>query len=178
MKFESFAGIQILEWFFGNPSKKIHFKELCRETKLGPVTIKDYCEQFLEKEWLIEKREANLRIFNLNNQNYVVQAMKKAWFLKKLHEYEIGSIVDKGIISLVLYGSHASGEYNEKSDVDILVIGNKEQIDWKNIKRLESKLGKEIQITTMSLGKWEKNKETTFVKSVLRNYVLLRGAAL
>ena len=179
MKFKEFSGIKILRWFLENPTKKIHFKDLCRLVKLGPPTVKKYCEGFMEFGWLDEERKANLRIFSLDNKNFVVKAIKRAYFLECLKRAEIEKVVTENVTSLALYGSHSSGEYDEKSDIDLIVVGRKENVEYKRLEQIGKRLGKEIQLTIFSLEKWEGNKNVdTFMISVLRNNVLLRGAPL
>ena len=179
MEIGSFLGIRILSWFLEHPNEKVHFKDLCRKLKLSPLSVKTYCEQFINRDWILEERKANLRFFYLNIRSYVVKAMKRTWFLENLRHMGVDKIVPENIISFALYGSHASGEYTEKSDIDLLVIGRKEQVNYANVKILEEKMHKEIQITVIQLNRWEKNKKTDpFILSVLKNHVLLTGTGL
>ena len=179
MKFEGFSWIKILTWFLDSPTRKIHFKDLCRKLKLGPPTVKNYCEEFVRLGWFDEERKANLRIFSLNNKSFVVKAIKRAYILEYLRKIGIEKIIDENVISMALYGSHASGEYDEKSDIDLVVVGREQNVDHKKLEQIKKKTGKNIQLTVFSLEKWETNKDKdAFIASVLRNYVLLRGAPL
>jgi predicted nucleotidyltransferase len=178
--FQSFSGLRVLEWFLASPSRRIHFKALCRELGLSPLTVKTYCEEFVAREWLVEERQANLRFFRLNNEHYSVKAFKRAFFAELLRAQDAGAIVSEGVVSFALYGSHASGEYDEKSDVDFLVVGRKELVDYDSVKAFEKKTGKRVQLTAFPLASWEerKDKRDSFAFSVLKNHVLLKGVAL
>ncbi len=179
MKLEDFSGIKLLSWFLENPTKKIHFKDLCRKLELGPPTVKKYCEEYIGYGWIEEERKANLRIFSLNNEDFVVKAIKRAYFLKKLSGLGIGQIVDENAISLALYGSYSSGEYDEKSDIDLIIVGNEENVEHEKLEEMKKKLKMDVQLTIFSLEKWESNKDNdAFMNSVLRNNVLLKGAPL
>jgi hypothetical protein len=179
MQFKSFSGIRVLAWFLANPTRKIHFKELCRQVKLGPLTVKGYCEDFIASGWLKEERTANLRIFSLNDGTYVVNAIKKVYFLEQLRMEKVELIAGDTAVSFALYGSHASGTYDEKSDIDLLVVGRREDVDYGRLKKIELRLGKPIQLTIFSLDKWERNKKNDpFIASVLKNNVLIKGAPL
>ncbi len=179
MKFDSFSGVRVLRWFLKHPARRIHFKELCRELGLGPLTVKTYCEEFLGRGWLCEERNANLRIFSFNNESYVVKAMKRACILEMMRRERFETLVDDTVVSFALYGSHSSGEYDEKSDIDVVVIGRKEQVHFEYAEKLEKRLGKQMQITVFPLEKWERNKDKDpFALSVLKNHVLLKGAPL
>ncbi|MCD6012987.1 MAG: polymerase beta domain protein region [Flavipsychrobacter sp.] len=37
---------------------------------------------------------------------------------------------------IILYGSYARGDYNEESDIDILVLIDKEKVSWDDRKRI------------------------------------------
>jgi len=179
MRFEDFSGLRVLAWFLENPTRRIHFKGLCRELGLGPLTVKTYCEGFLKRGWILEERGANLRVFFLNNEDFVVKAVKRAHFLARLKDERAGLLADDSAVSLALYGSHASGEFDEKSDVDMLVIGHREHVGHSTLKRLEKRLKRQIQLTVLPLEKWEKNKtRDPFMLSVLKNHVVLKGAPL
>ncbi|MEW5955791.1 MAG: nucleotidyltransferase domain-containing protein, partial [Candidatus Micrarchaeota archaeon] len=71
MKFEDFSGVRVLEWFLERPTARIHFKELCRGLGLSPLTVKAYCDEFIDWKWLAEERRANLRFLFLNNESFV-----------------------------------------------------------------------------------------------------------
>jgi predicted nucleotidyltransferase len=179
MSFRSFAGLRLLEWFLANPTQRIHFKELCRRLGLAPLSVKTYCEEFLAQGWILEDRTANLRIFHLNDADCRIRAMKKAWFLQILSELKIETVVDDGAISFALFGSHASGGFDEKSDIDLIVIGRKENVDYSRAEKLGDIIKKQVQLTVIPLARWEKNKATDpFIMSVARNHVLLRGLTL
>jgi len=179
MNMDSLIWFRILDWFFQHPSEKVHFKELCRNLRLSPISVKSYCEHFIQRGWILDEKKANLRLFFLNSKSYSVKAMKRAWILEKLRSYGIEELVDDNIISFALYGSYASGEFDERSDIDLLVIGIKEQVDYDKIKKLREGMDKEVQVTVIPLHKWEKNKKTDpFILSVLRNHVLLKGMVL
>lgn len=178
MTFAQTPAVRILGWFLRNPTKKIHFKELCRTLDISPLTVKQYCDEYVNEGWLKDEKLANLRFISLNNGDFAVRAMKRADALLLLKKAGITGIADNPV-SLALYGSYASGEYDERSDVDILVVGMKEQVRKGEAERLGKAIGAEVQLTVFSLEKWENNKnKDAFMQSVLKNHVLLSGAPL
>jgi predicted nucleotidyltransferase len=179
MKFDEYPGVKVLRWFLEHPSSSIHFRDLCRRVNLSPLTVKTYAEEFVQNGWLGEQRNANLRFFSLSNDNFVVKSMKRTLILDKLSRLGITPIVKGKIISLALYGSHASGDNDEQSDLDLLLIGSKDQIDHASLNKMKKSMKKEIQLTVMPLSKWEKNKKSDpFILSVIKNHVLIAGASL
>jgi uncharacterized protein len=88
--------------------------------------------------------------------------------------------IAQGCISLVIYGSMASGSMDERGDLDILVLGDEKYSDRDGVLKLEGRLGREVQLTVLPYFQWEKMKREgdKFSESVLRNHVLVKGAEL
>lgn len=84
------------------------------------------------------------------------------------------------IISVALYGSAASGTFNDASDLDILIIGEADHVDKDKILSIQEKIGKPIQLTVIPWHRFERKKKEgdPFIKSVLENHILLFGAEL
>ena len=133
-----------------------------------------------EKEGLI-KREiiGNMHIFTTNNDNFRVREMKRAYFINLLAEMNIENIAED-CASIAVYGSYASGNYDDKSDIDILIIGNKKNVKRELVVNIMKKIDKEIQLNVIPIIKWEKMKKDKdhFVKNIIRNHVLIKGVEL
>jgi len=83
-------------------------------------------------------------------------------------------------ISLAVYGSTASGNFDEKSDIDVLIIGTEQDVDYTLVPEIETKVGHELQVTVIPYYEWESRKENgdLFVLSVLAKHILFEGAEL
>ncbi len=60
--------------------------------------------------------------------------------------------------TIILYGSYARGDYNDESDIDILILIDKEKVTWEDRKRIsyplyDIQLEKGILISPMILTK-------------------------
>lgn len=177
--FRKFVGFKILEYFLSHPTEQTYLKELAKKIQVSPRSVKLYCDLF-EKEGIIKRIvRGNLHLFSTNNDNFRVREMKRAYFINLLTEMNIESIAE-GCTSIALYGSHASGNYDEQSDIDILVIGEEEHVRRDILVKIMEDVGKEIQITTIPFYKWEKMKENRdpFAESIIRNHILIKGAEL
>jgi hypothetical protein len=177
--FRKFVGYKILEYFLLNPTKKTYLKELAKTLKISPRSVKIYCDIF-EKDGLIKREiKGNLHLFSTNNDNFRIREMKKTLIINILDELNIKKISDD-CASIAIYGSHASGNYDEKSDIDLLIVGNEKQIKREQVIRIMNIIGKEIQLNVIPIIKWEKMKKGNdpFVKSIIRNHVLIKGAEL
>jgi len=178
-EFRKFVGFKVLEYFILNPSQEIHLKELSRRLKISPRSAKIYCDLFEKEEILISERKGNLRIFSLNNDSFAVKELKKTYYTVFLKELGIENICKK-CVSLAIYGSFASGEFDEKSDLDLLVVGDTENADYELLHELEEKLQRHVQLTVIPFYKWEEMKKEgdKFAESVIKNHILIKGALL
>jgi predicted nucleotidyltransferase len=83
--------------------------------------------------------------------------------------------------TIILYGSYARGEQKENSDIDILILVNKEKITYSDEKRikyplyeLEFETGTLISPIIFSRDDWEiRHKITPFYKNVKQEGILL-----
>jgi len=178
-EFRKFVGFKILEYFLTHPREEAYLKEIAKKLQVNPASVKNYCDIF-EKEGLIKKKiKGNLHLFSTNNENFCIREMKKAYISSLLNELKIEKISENAI-SIAIYGSYASGDYDEKSDLDILIIGEEKDVKKEYLLKIMKKIGKEIQLTIIRPVKWEemKRKNDPFVKSVLRNHILIKGVEL
>ena len=178
-EFRKFVGFKILEYFLLNPTKKTYLKELAKELKIIPGSAINYCDTFVKDELIIKEKKGNIHLFSANNDNFRIIEMKRAFFINLLGELNLEKIADE-YTSIAIYGSHATGKYDERSDIDLLIIGNKEKINRDLVVKIMNKTGKEIQLNVIPMIKWEKMKKENdpFVKSIIRNHVLIKGAEL
>ena len=177
--FRKFVGFKVLEYFLKYPSEKTYLKELAKKLQISPRSVKIYCDLF-EKEGIIKREiKGNMHLFTTNNDNFRVKEMKRVYFLNLLAEMNIENIAEESA-SIAIYGSYASGNYDEKSDVDILIIGEEQYVKRDIIVKIMGKMGKEFQLTVIPIIKWEKMKkdEDHFVKSIIRNHILIKGVEL
>jgi len=177
--FRKFVGFKILEYFLNSPTEKIYLKELAKKLDVSPRSVKIYCDLFEKKEIIKREIKGNMHLFSTNNDNFCVREMKRAYISVILEEANIEKIADNSI-SIAIYGSYASGNYDEKSDLDLLVIGEGRDIKRDMIVNIMEKIDKEIQLTIIPTIKWEKMKreDDPFVKNIIKNHILVKGAEL
>jgi predicted nucleotidyltransferase len=74
--------------------------------------------------------------------------------------------------SIILYGSFARGENDEKSDIDILVIAEK-----KDVPNLQGTLGREVNVSVYSEAEWNNKakEDKAFYEQVIIYGVPLYG---
>jgi len=178
-EFEKYAGFRVLRLFIFNPGAEMYIKEVAKKLNISPSTAKFNCDLFLKEGFFNVAEKGNLKIFSLDNGSVYVRELKRLFALLAFREAGIERML-KGGMSLAIYGSHASGEFNEDSDVDIIIIGAEKQADRGFILSFEKKTGKQVQLTVIPYHKWEmmKRRRDVFASEVLRNHILIKGAEL
>jgi hypothetical protein len=123
-------------------------------------------------------------LYWLNNDEPVVKALKRMNILIRLREADLVerfTDADGAIISIIMYGSCSSGDYDEKSDLDILVISSSGQSRLaRPVRELEDRLGMQVNVEIFNLASWNKlkRKNDVFVSEVRRNHIIIYGSDL
>ncbi|MCX6802969.1 MAG: nucleotidyltransferase domain-containing protein [Candidatus Diapherotrites archaeon] len=178
--FKSFAGFGVLELFLFHSLGTFNINEVGRETKLSVFSAKKYCDAFLKEGLLKVEDVGNQRRFSLNNNSPYTKELKKTFSLLWFKEREIEKIVSDKAHSFAIYGSFASGEFDENSDLDLLVIGLKEEIDNLQLSKFRKEIKREVQLVCYDWVKWEKMKKEKheFAQSILGKHILIKGGKL
>jgi len=176
---KKYQGINVLFFFLENPSLEIHIKELSRKLNISPATAKRFCDLYSAERIFLSEKKSNSKFFKLNNLNSYVKELKRFYILSKLKDNWVG-IPKENIKTIVVYGSSVSGEFLEDSDVDILIISRKKEVDTSFILKFQKKIKKEINLTKFTYFEWQKlkQKKDVFVQEVLNNHFLIEGEEL
>ncbi len=182
--FRKYVQWKILAHFLENPNTSFHIKQLARELGVSPASVSSAVKPF-EKDGLLSKEEKGLaHIYRLNTDNSMVAPLKKAYgiaFVLSSKPSEKFLEIDPNIISLALFGSYADGSFDEKSDVDFLIVTstNKETLVYAP-RRLEEELQKSVSISVFKLSEWRAmaKKVDAFYKRIVENHILLYGSGL
>jgi predicted nucleotidyltransferase len=183
--FEKYVEWRILALFLRNPTASLHIKEVARRLSISPASVSNAVKGF-HADGLLSKEEIGLaHLYKLDNEHPIVRSLKRVDGLVRLFGAGLVSKIietDDGVISLALYGSFASGEYDEKSDVDLLAISpndSKRQINAA-VREIESRLGAGVSVEVLSLTQWRglARKNDAFHTRVAENNILLYGSEL
>jgi len=182
--FQSNLTWKILIYFLSHPSSEVYVKELARLLRVGPTSANNALRT-IEKIGLLQMQErARSHFYSLNNESAIVKFLKVAYFLARLEDAELVSKlleVDEGLVSLCIYGSFADGTFDERSDLDILIISQKEKSVFNSVvSEFENSLGLEINIEVFTLSKWRsfKKKDRGFYQEVAASHILLYGSQI
>ena len=171
------TSMKIMQYLFNKPYEQIHLRELSRKTKISVYSTKQIIDDLVNQKILIEKRQGNQRYVKPNMENQFFIQLKIAFSIKKIQESEILQHLEEeipAISSITLYGSTAQGKDDEKSDIDLLIIGQKTKID---ISKYEKKIGKEINLLMMKWSEWRQhaNQDKPFYREIVKDGIALQG---
>ena len=181
--FEKYVEWKILRLFLRNPTTPFYVKEVARKLKVSSSSVSNFLNR-MQKDNIFKKEIAgNTHLYRLNNELGIVKKLKVFHTLVEIQDVNLVKLFkekDETIISIVLYGSHASGENDEKSDFDLLMISNQKKDFIDVLQEIEKKLGKEVTVERFSIADWNevKRKDETFYKSILENHIILYGSGL
>ena len=182
--FKTYVKWKILAHFLANPNTSFHIKQLARILSVSPASVSDAVKSF-EEDGLLSKEEKGLaHIYSLNTDNSMVVPLKKAYGIAFVLSSKPGEKIleiTPNIISIALFGSFAEGTFDEKSDIDFLIVtGARKETFIKAAKEMESELEKEVSLSVLKLSEWREmaKKGDAFYKNIIGNHILLFGSGL
>jgi predicted nucleotidyltransferase len=175
---------KVLTYFLSHPSTSIYVKQLSRELKISPSGTNRTLKLLAKSKILFKEEKGKAHYYFLNNEPVFVKFLKVSYFLAKIEEWKIEEKFnnqDEYLISLAVYGSYASGSFDEKSDIDLLLISSKSKEHFLDlIQNIEKYSNKEVNFEVFNLSKWQKIKKENepFYQEIIRNHILLTGSEL
>lgn len=169
--------LKIARFFLERPYQEFYLRETATKLNLSPFAVKQYADYFTKKGILIEERKANLRHLKLNTASISVKQMK---ILLNIYEIENSKLVEfirekvPNVSAAVLFGSCSRGENDEKSDIDILVIGKKCSV---NLDKFEKSLKRTINLHLIRWSEWvnHSDKNKAFYLDIITQGIVLFG---
>lgn len=157
---------RILELFLENPTKEMRLIDITTSTKLAKLSVIKWTKELAKHDILSVKSMGRTNLYTLNRNNPSVKQLRILYNV----DY-ISSKLDKIEEQIFLYGSFARGENDERSDIDILVIGK----DRNTIKKLKA-LDDRIKISFYTPLEWSMaaRKDRAFFESVEKDKIRLR----
>ena len=168
--------IKVAKFFLENPYKEFYLREIAKKLKLSPFAINKYCNILIKERLIIEIRKANLRYFTPNLSSLFYKQLKIALNIKNIQNSGVLESLQQNvpnISSIVLYGSMAKGENDEKSDIDLLIIGKESKV----MRKFSDLLHGSIQYSFFSWSEWNKKakEDNPFYFEVISYGIVLFG---
>lgn len=164
--------LRVLEHFFLHPSEAFYLRELARLLDMSPMTVKRTLDLLVADNVIIKTASKGRILYTANMESHFFRYSKVAYNLARLEDAGVTKrLVESvpGIISAVLYGSHARGDNDEHSDIDILAISVTGRAARERI------LG--VNVITMTAAKWSEVARTNraFYLDVISEGIVLHG---
>ena len=124
---------RILELFYKGKDKKIHLRDIARQTRMNENSASRFLNSLEKQNILKSEKDGNLKKYFIRKNNVVysiftlfdIEKFNKLPLLRRnAIEYFSKELKEKPII-LFLFGSTAKETFTNKSDIDLLIIVNK-----------------------------------------------------
>ena len=168
---------KVLSYYFLNPKARLYTRELASLLKLDSGNLHRKMLE-LEKEGLfISEREGRNKFFFINDKFPLLKEYKRI-FEAKFGVAEVLAKTLKGVDSLneaYVFGSYAKGNFEEGSDIDLLLIGDfNYEIVSKLMSKLEKRWGREINIIDFSFKEYTNKlkKKDDFLANVFSGKII------
>lgn len=165
---------KLLDFFILNPTKEFSQTSIKKQTNLAKATLTKWLSR-MEKEKLIQVKVIGVsKLYRLENGNILIRYLKILDNIIKLKEIE--KLKKKYNIKIYLYGSAARGEDNEKSDIDLLIMGKIKKEDIVNeINKISDKINRKITFQIFNMLEWSNlsTKDKAFYERVEKDKIEL-----
>lgn len=149
----------IKSYFFLHPTARLRVRQIERETKSPLPSVIKYAKE-LEKEGILKATSiAGIRLYSADRASKQFLLEKTFFNISSIHNSGLpGYIIEEmHNPAIILFGSYASGEDIETSDIDIFIETGAKEV--KGIEQFEKKLKRKIQVFCHKSVKDISNKE-------------------
>ncbi len=170
--YQKITQLKVLEHFFQHPSETFYLRELARLLSMSPMTVKRTLDMLITDNLIVKTSSKGRILYTANVESHSFRYLKVAHNLAAMeHEGIPRRLLESvhGISSAVLYGSHARGDNDEHSDIDILVISVTGHAPQEKIPG--------VNVIAMNATKWAEIARTNraFYLDVITEGIVLHG---
>ena len=157
---------RIIKLFVNRPSSEMQLKQIELATKLAKLSVLKWTKELVRQRLLTSRPVGRTSFYALNKDNPSVKQLRKLYNLDFISN-RLGNVEGQ----ILLFGSFARGENDEKSDIDLLVIGKNRDV----IKKLKA-LDDRIKVSFYTPIEWSMaaRKDMAFFDNVEKDKVRLR----
>ena len=118
------TNVNIPGHFFKHPNRSYHLRELAALLRLNPVTVKRKLAGPVRAGLLKVSRERRFLLYHANTDSPSFRRLKIEWNINRIHDSGlVDHINDRlNLPVVILFGSWARGENQERSDLDLFVL--------------------------------------------------------
>ena len=179
--FSSKVRIELLTTFFLHPEKSFYLRELERITGEDYKNISTELRNLESIGLLTSSKSGNLKYFQLNSGFLIYPELKSIFFKVRGAPGLLKQVLSESsdIEYAFIYGSFAAGTENEKSDIDLMVIGEMLLEDLlKRLREPEKMLGRDINLSLFQISEMKqrmKNQDPFISRVMADPKILLIG---
>lgn len=170
---------RVFRWVFGQPDRGFHLSELRRLTGLGSASLQRELNRLAEAGLVRAERVGNLRRFQANEESPVyaelVGLTRKTLGIEPMLRDALQPLIPD-LKTAWIYGSVAKETETAKSDIDVMLVGEKLTLAkvLKSLLPLEPQLGRKINPTLYTPAEFKRRRaeRDSFVNRVLAQPVL------
>ena len=153
--FSSKVRIELLNTFFLHPEKSFYLRELERITGEDYKNVSTELKNLEAIGFLTSSKSGNLKYFHVNPEFLIYPELKSLFFKVRGAPGLLKQVLSErtDIEYAFIYGSFAAGTENDKSDIDLMVVGQIPLEDLlKRLREPEKALGREINPSLFPLA--------------------------
>jgi predicted nucleotidyltransferase len=144
---------KVFAYYFLNPKAKHYVRELATLLKVDPGNLSKKMSELKKEGLFLVESEGKNRYFSLNQDYYLLNEYRKIYDAKFGVAESLSSVLKKinGLTEAYLFGSYAKGNFEEGSDLDLLIIGDHQHQELIGaLLVLEKKWHREISVIDFS----------------------------
>lgn len=174
----------LLGYYFTNPATRLHLRELAERLGANPGNLSRELKNLTEEGLFRAEKIGRQKFFTLNRE-YGLYPEIKSIVLKTIGlPVKLEQIIaeEREVLFAFIYGSFASGEASQDSDIDVILLLKSSRWDGtrieKKISLLERELDREINWSYFPLNEWisKYRQKDSFVKNVTSApIIILKG---
>ena len=166
------ASIKILAFLSKYPMSEFYEREIARKANVSVGAANQALKLLSENGLVIREKRGKMHFYKLNLKNPIVRQFKVL-----LNTIELNELINgiKGVSKkIVLFGSAATGEDTNESDIDLLIITNEKEKIRKKITQLGKTLDRKLSPIVVNYNEFLKLKKENkaLVKNIERGIVL------
>ena len=179
--FSSKVRVSLLNTFFLHPESSFYLRELERITGEDYKSISNELKNMEAIGLLHSNKSGNMKFFCLNQEFLFFNELKSIFFKVMGAPALLKQVLNdiEAIEFAFIYGSYASGTENDKSDIDLMVIGKyKTESLLKLLRVPEKTLGREINASlyeSSEIRKRIKKHDPFITKVIAEQKIMLKG---
>jgi predicted nucleotidyltransferase len=164
---------RILLYFINNIKKEHHLRELANLMEMDPGNLSREMGRLSQMGLFKVRTKGRLKLYTLNTNHPLYKEIRGLLLKTQGAPLQIRQALQTfpNIEQAFLYGSFAAGKLDEKSDVDLMIIGKVDHLKLAEALRpIEMKLGREIHFRTLNQEEYLKRskEKDPFIMSVKR----------